>query len=177
MARADPPQRLWQLSGLAVTLERRLAVHRRVYQHLRGDMPCSAPPPLATQAEGPTEVGATNPHSSPQKLKSRWRQGTCFYYICLQWVFLTHVLQTSKKSSRSSRRLVWKSKEFLSKLGHVKEVFKRWSQGMVADGIKRSCPVIQGWGWESQAWPRVESDEGCGGQQERFLQVHKENEY
>lgn len=52
------------------------------------------------------------------------------------------------------------SKEFLRKLRHIKKVFKRWKQGMMADGIKRCCPVIQGWDWESQGWPGVESGKG-----------------
>ena len=63
----------------------------------------------------------------------------------LHMFFLIYFLQTSKKSSKSSRRLVWMSKEFLSKLRHIKEAFKRWRQGMMADGMK-SCPIIQGWG-------------------------------
>lgn len=97
-------------------------------------------------------------------------------YMFTSGFFLIYFLQTSKKSSRSSR-LVWISKEFLSKLRLTKEVFKRGKWSMMADGIKRYCPIIQGWGWESQGWPGVRSGKRCEGQQERFLQLHKQKVY
>lgn len=37
------------------------------------------------------------------------------------------------------------------------------------------CLVLQGQGQESQGQPGLESGEGCEGQQERLLQVHKEH--
>lgn len=101
MARVDPSQRLRQFSGYHFGEEAGSASESvPASSELMGHFSASSTLPL--QAEEPMQVGATSPHSVPQKQKSSWRQGTCFYYISLYYVFLTYFLQTSKKSSKSS---------------------------------------------------------------------------